>query len=176
MQAIYKNSKRFNVLVILGIVLLTIFLLVMFVIGSEKGRNSTRALQIKEYIKVLELYRSDTGKYPNWGTSSSTSAKCLTDQEDNNCWLITDGIGNISEYQLLFDAISPYLNRIPQTELELFIKDGGLYEGIIYQFFDYGDSYQIEYFMEGTDMDCIITGAVATSNKNEDTLCTLRFP
>lgn len=177
-----KNNKRGFTLLELMIVITIIGLLTAVVLVSlgtsrEKGRNAARVSQIKEYIKAFELYRSDTGRYPSWGSSPSASARCLTDDpDDNNCWMINNGNGNRLEYGLLFTQISTYIKRIPQTESELFSRGGRQYEGISYQFFDYGDTYQIEYFMEGTNRDCLIPGAVAASNPNEDTLCTFRFP
>ena len=175
-----KYSLGFTLLELMIVVtiigLLSAVVLVALNTSRESGRNAARISQIKEYLKAFELYRSDTGKYPSWGTSASASARCLTDHSDNNCWLVTNGTGNRIEYGLLFTQISPYLSRIPEGESELFRRGGRNYEGISYQFFNYGDTYQIEYFMEGESEDCVLPGAIAASNPNEDTLCTYRFP
>jgi len=145
--------------------------------SREGGRNAARVSQIKEYIKAFELYRSDTGRYPTWGNSITATARCLTDHSDNNCWqLNASNVGNRLEHSLLFTAISPYLKKIPEGESEIFRYQGRNYEGMIYQFFNYGQSYQIQYFMEGENQDCKLPGAIAASSPNEDTLCTFRFP
>ena len=123
-----KYSLGFTLLELMIVVtiigLLSAVVLVALNTSRESGRNAARISQIKEYLKAFELYRSDTGKYPSWGTSASASARCLTNHSDNNCWLVTNGTGNRIEYGLLFTQISPYLSRIPEGESELFRRGG----------------------------------------------------
>lgn len=138
--------------------------------SRQKSRNASRVTQIKEYQKAFNLYFSDTGHYPMFG-SGETATMCLGDYSDNSCW--NNGTG-ILERSAVADAITPhYMGRIPDGESIMFGEGNStLYEGMIYTHQDFGKQYTIRYFMQGNDRSCILDGASAT-NVGSDTLCTL---
>lgn len=134
--------------------------------SQERGRNTARIAQIQEYQKALELYFSGNGLYPMYGTTESATI-CLGDYPDDRCW--ASGT-SVTERSTLEDAlVSDFISRIPDADTRIL---GGGYEGMTYTHQNYGRTYTIQYFMEGNDRDCVITGATG-SNEGPDTLCTL---
>jgi len=171
-----KNSTRsgftlIELLVVVAIIgIIASIVMVALSDSREHSRNVARVAQIKEYQKAFDLYYSDTGHYPMFG-SGATATMCLGDYLDNACW--ANGTGNL-ERTAIPTAITPhYLGMIPAGEDIMFGQGGGTeYEGMIYIHQNYGKAYTIRYFMEGNDKDCLLDKTTAT-NTGDDTLCTL---
>lgn len=171
----FKTIKKENgfslfelvmVIAILGII--ASLIMVALAESRNHSKNTTRAAQIKEFQKTFDLYFSDTGHYPRFGTSESATI-CLGDYDDNACW---ENGNSVNETSTIRNAITPhYMGQLPKIDTTLFGQDSGeLYEGMIYTHQNYGKGYMIRYFMEGNDKSCVLDGAVG-SNVGDDTLC-----
>lgn len=162
-----------ELLIVVGIIgILSAIAIVSLSESREKGRNAARVSQINEYRKAFELYYSETGHYPMFG-SGQTAVMCLGDYSDNRCW--QNGT-SVSERGTFEAAIVPnYLRVMPAGESTLFGQGGSnTYEGMTYRHQNYGSGYTIQYFIEGNDQDCVLGGATG-SNTGDDTLCTYNF-
>jgi len=140
--------------------------------SREHSRNVARVAQIREYQKAFDLYYSETGYYPKFG-SGITSTMCLGDYADNACW--ASGTSEL-ERTTIPNAITPnYMGMMPSGENIMFGQGNSTeYEGMIYTHRDYGKAYTIQYFMEGNDKDCLLDKTTA-SNVGDDTLCVLQI-
>ncbi len=171
-----RNSSRtgftlIELLVVVAIIgIIAAIVMVALSDSREHSRNVARVAQIKEYQKAFDLYYSDTGHYPRFG-SGATATMCLGDYPDNACW--ANGSGNL-ERTAISDAITPhYMGMIPAGETIMFGQGGGTeYEGMVYIHQNYGKAYTIRYFMEGNNKDCLLDKTTA-ANTGDDTLCTL---
>ena len=135
--------------------------------SREKGRNAARIAQIQEYRKAFQIYHSDFGYYPH-ESGTESGAVCLGDYDDDNCWL--NGT-SVSE-QLIADTITPkYMQRLPKGEAVSFGDSTSSYEGMIYEYQDHGESYRLQYFMEGAGQNCFLPDTTSY-NIGDDTLCT----
>ncbi len=171
MNQTYKKGFTLLELIIVVALIALISAIVMVALSDsrEHSRNTARVAQIKEYQKAFNLYYSDTGYYPRFG-SGETAVMCLGDYPDNNCW---QNGSSVLERTAIANAIVPkYMGQIPQAETVLFGQGGTMHEGMTYRHQNYGKAYTIQYFMEGNDKDCLIDGATG-SNVGDDTLCTL---
>lgn len=147
------------VMTILG--LLASIILIAVDESREKSRNAARNTTIQEYRKALELMRTNEGGYVG-----DTSFQCLGDYSDDNCW--TDGVG-FSENAALNTALLPYIS-LPAGD---FVEN---YEGFVFRVCPTGGAgcsasftdevYEIRWFLEGTDRECIESQAAINGNYN----------
>ena len=179
-----KHFKRGFTLIELLVVIAIIGIIAAIVMvaleeSRQSSRNTARVSQIKEYQKAFNLFYSDTGHYPHFGslTTNPTSQMCLGDYPPLDDYDGTYGSGTCwgspstwNERVTIANAIVPnYMNRIPAGETKSF---GTGRVGMVYRSENYGKSYTIMYYMEGNDRSCILDGANPTNN-GPDTLCTL---
>jgi len=168
-----KNSKAGFTLIELLVVIAIIGVRASIAMGSlaesrVKSLNASRAAQIKEYQKALELYYADNGVYPTFG-AGATAIMCLGDYPDDRCW--ANGTGSFERVQFVSALTPTYIPRIHEGETILFGAGGTtVYEGMIYTHLNFGRSYSIQYFMQGNNRNCLIGSAVAT-NMGSDTHC-----
>jgi prepilin-type N-terminal cleavage/methylation domain-containing protein len=184
--SVKKNQSGFTLLELLIVIaiigIMSAIAAASLGLSREKGRNSARVSQIKEYQKAFELYRSENvnGVYPTYpATAPPISAiVCLGDYPDDRCFGNSGlpGAGSANFERATFNSLlSPqYLRIMPPGETRLFGPEGNKYEGMTYRHQQYGESYTIQYFMEG-QVDCGLSGATGATS-GPDTLCTLNYP
>ena len=168
-----KGFTLVELLIVIAIVgILGSIVLVTLSDSREKGRNAARITQIQEYRKAFELYYSDFGYYPRVEGSAS-AIMCLGDYGDDACWL--NGT-SVNELSAIAEALNPnYMRNLPAGEAVNFGQSGSnYYEGMTYQYQNYGAGYTIQYFMEGANQSCQLPGANGT-DVSGDTLCTFTF-
>lgn len=142
--------------------------------GRQKSRNAARVTQIKEYQKAFEMFYSANGRYPchSTGACPATQQICLgnyppTDNPaSGTCWQ-----GTTQERAIFVNSLVPeYMSAMSLGETRQFGQNGWI--GMVYNVINAGQAYGVQYFMEGNDRDCILSGAAST-NSGPDTLCTL---
>lgn len=168
-----RNGFSLIELLIAVSLILIIASIVMVALGEsrEKSRNTARVAQIREFQKAFNVVYSDTGFYPRLNNTTASSRLCLVEFSDQGGCYTNNDFPNWRNRQPIANAFVPqYLAQLPPGEARTFGQNG--LRGIGYEYFNYGKSYRIYYFMEGNNRSCLIDGAVG-SNNGRDTLCTL---
>jgi len=179
MRTLKRGFTLIELLVVIAIIgIIGTVVVVALEESRQQSRNTARVAQIKEYQKAFNLYYSDTGHYPHFGSilTNPTSQMCLGDYPPLDDYTGTYGVGTCwgspstwNERPTIANAIVPhYMGRIPAGETRSF---GVGRVGMVYRSENYGKSYTIMYYMEGNDRSCILDGAIPTNN-GPDTLCT----
>ena len=151
------------VIVIIGI--LAGLVITVFTGVQARARNSQMTAAVSAYKKALLAYQAGEGTFP---AASSYYGACLgSGYQNDQCWIGTNG--NYKVEPMFENAIKSYFNTRPKVPTTFYAETSvDRRSGIVY--FDrievaegtYG--FAIEYFLEGTNADCVISDAVARNN------------
>ena len=164
----HKKGKRGFTLMELLMVVSLIGLFAAVIVSAlntarEKGRNSARIQQVNQYIRALELARSNNANAVFPTPAVGATAVCLGDYPGTTCW-----DGSVNEDATFPTVLLQTISTLPPGDLV------STYRGYTYQTTDSGVTYNIRWVMEGgagATSFCRIaqaTGAAAGSN----TICT----
>lgn len=160
-----------ELLVVISIIgLLATIVLSALNTAREKGRNAQRIQQINQYVRALELSRSNNANAVFPVTGVGATPVCLGDYPApaNTCWQST---ALVNEDVTFATALGLVMPSLPAGDV---LAGAGAitYRGYTYQTPDSGVTYSIRWVMEGTTAGiCKIgnsTGVTAGSN----TVCT----
>lgn len=177
----YRHHAGFTLIELIVVILIigVIAAVVLVALGEsrQKSRNAARVSQIQEYQKAFNLYYSQHGHYPCNGTNCTTGTMmCLGDYppignyNSGTCWG-TSPNDKLERGQFASSFIPQYMGKMPEGETQKFGTNNS-FTGMVYIIQNSGKSYNIQYFMEGSNRPCILDGATGAVN-GDDTLCTL---
>jgi prepilin-type N-terminal cleavage/methylation domain-containing protein len=147
-----KGFTLIELLVVISIIaLLSTVVLAVIQDGRIKAQNTAKNNLVLEYVKALELYRSDTGTYPSHAAGQETISKCIGYAESGDkCF------GNsLDGSNAINSAFSTYIkgdfaHRIPIIYGTLNLN------GVQYRCTDNTcNSYQLIWLLEKQVSDCI---------------------
>lgn len=130
---VYNTHKKGFTLIELLVVIAIIALISSIVIvniaeSSKKGRNSGRNTQVREYIKAIEVYRTNVGEYPYPG---NYGAHCLGEQ--NDCAItIGSTYGSYNANATLRNALTPYVSGYPPVDTRNISFGNNTHKGAVY--------------------------------------------
>jgi prepilin-type N-terminal cleavage/methylation domain-containing protein len=162
-----RNSKGFTLMELLVVVSI-IGLLVAVIIAAlntsrEKGRNSARIQQMNQYIRALELARSNSSLVRFPVPSAGSAYVCLGDYPGTTCW-----DGSVNEDATLPTTLIQTIPSLPAGDVV------GTTRGYTYRTTDSGVTYDIRWTMEGgagSATICKIAQTTATAS-GSNTVCT----
>lgn len=132
-----------------------------------KARNTAKNSLVSEYIKALELYRSENATYPNAGSGQETTPRCIGIEESVNCRVTLNRVGDNE----INSALNTFLQGPPASNTQ--ISSGPTtYSGVTYNCITSAcSSYILDWVIESTNQKCI-QNAITTGAYNGQTRCT----
>lgn len=148
-KRLIEDKKRgftlMELLVVISIVgLFAAVILTALNTAREKGRNSGRIQQVNQYIRALELARSNNSNARFPLPAAGASYVCLGDYPGTTCW-----DGSVNEDTTFPGVLIQTISTLPAGDVV------GSTRGYTYRTTDSGVTYDIRWMMEG--------GAGATS-------------
>ena len=159
------------VIAIIGI--LAAIVLVALGESREKSRNAAVIAQMEEIQKALELYRANTGGYPDPSDASASRDVEVCIGEGGGCWT---GVSASTDADDFRTAMDPYLKRFQ------YFDQGGVgspaYNGCVGVAFGNNTScsitdYSVFFLLEGTNRDCAGAERIDSTFNGSHTMCRL---
>lgn len=149
-----KNSgfTLIELLVVISIIaLLSTIVLAALQDSRAKARNSAKNSLVMEYVKALELYKSDNnGTYPSAGIGEETIERCIGLTESETCRVVTPKYGD----NQINTALTTYIAGPPADKTP--ISGGAVtFSGVTYTCEDSTcSSYVLNWVIEKTNSKC----------------------
>lgn len=144
-----------ELLVVIAIIGILSSVIIMAVQDArKKSKNSARTALAGEYIKAIEMYYADYGRYPN------VNLRCLGDYSDGRCWQYSAANNNQGVYleePILIANLAPYISNPPGDVVTVPSQTGATpryYEGLTYQQLQSASQFRIQWILEGINQSC----------------------
>ncbi len=117
--------------------------------GRAKARNTAKNNLALEYVKALELYRSNNTSYPSAGAGEENTARCIGYSESENCYSTRVGDNQINA------ALSTYIPGPPASR-DSIIAGAANFRGVTYSCYQDAScgSYILVWVLEGSNAKC----------------------
>ena len=142
-----------ELLVVISIIaLLSTVVLAALSDARAKATNTAKNNLVLEYIKALELYRSNNSFYPNAGAGEENIARCIGYEESEKCYLNQDGDNQINS------SLSTYIPGPPASRDSILISNSD-FRGVTYNCHPNEDTscnnYKLIWVLKGSNSKCI---------------------
>jgi prepilin-type N-terminal cleavage/methylation domain-containing protein len=149
-----KGFTLIELLVVISIIALLSTIILGFVQdGRVKARNTAKNDLVLEYVKALEMYRSNNVSYPSAGTGIEIIPKCIGYLQSENCHSVfvgSDTINNIFSVYMAnnFSQKDSLIMNIGGTDREM--------RGITYKCNSSNcTTYKLTWYLKDTNSTCI---------------------
>jgi len=163
-RKVEKGFTLMELLVVISIIgLFAAVVMTALNTAREKGRNSARIQQMNQYIRALELARSNNGNARFPVPNAGASYVCLGDYPGTTCW-----DGTVNEDTTFPTTLMQTIPSLPAGDVV------GTTRGYTYRTTDSGVTYEIRWMMEGGSGGasvCKIAQATSAAS-GSNTICT----